>query len=213
MSQQRETVTDRLVSVIRTIQLGRQTGVLTAQRGEGVSLEEGIITFVNGQVTQAALGRRAGSEALNALTIWGNCRYTFVSPENQTKTSITASLPTDRLLPDASKDPRTPIPFSRTQTEPLYTEAGGRDEPGRQNTPAPFPLAPYRIQPLESALRSIERLGLSRTYRHLLLLIDGERSITDLIRLMGRNQNEVYELLRALERAAIIKIPAVPPYR
>ncbi len=213
MSQQRETMTDRLVSVIRTIQLGRQTGVLTAQRGFGVSLEEGIITFVNGQVTQATLGRRAGSEALNALTIWGNCRYTFVSPENQAKTSITAPLPNDRPLPDTSKDPRTPIPFSRTQTEPLATGARGRNESVRQNTPAPLPIAPYRIQPLEFALRSIERLGLSRTHRHLLLLIDGERSITDLIRLTGRNQSEVYELLRALERAAIIKIPTVPPYK
>ena len=213
MSQQRETVTDRLVSVIRTIQLGRQTGILTVQRGEGVSLEEGNLTFVNGQVTQATLGRRTGSEALNALTTWGNCRYTFVSPENQAKTAIPASPSTDRPLSDASRNPRTPMPFSRTQTEPLGTEAKGRDEPGKQNPPTPLPVAPYRIQPLESALRSIERLGLSRTHRHLLLLIDGERSITELIRLTGRNQSEVHELLRALERAAIIQIPTVPPYR
>ncbi len=74
MSQQQELLTDRLVHVISSIQRGRRSGVLTAKRGEGIALEEGTIVFANGQVSQASVGRRRGSEALNWLSTPGRAR-------------------------------------------------------------------------------------------------------------------------------------------
>ncbi|TMC61826.1 MAG: DUF4388 domain-containing protein, partial [Chloroflexota bacterium] len=49
MPHQRETATDRLSNVIQVIQLGKKSGLLTVERGEGITFEEGAITFVNGQ--------------------------------------------------------------------------------------------------------------------------------------------------------------------
>ena len=83
MAQQQELLTDRLVSVISSIQRGRRSGVLTAKRGEGIALEEGTIIFANGQVSQANVGRRRGSEALNWLSTWGSCRFMFVPASSE----------------------------------------------------------------------------------------------------------------------------------
>ncbi len=56
MPPQRETATDRLADVIEVAQLGQKTGLLTVERGNGITLEEGSITFVDGQVTEASAG-------------------------------------------------------------------------------------------------------------------------------------------------------------
>ncbi|WP_376794784.1 DUF4388 domain-containing protein [Thermogemmatispora sp.] len=78
MPQQRQTVTNRLADVIEVVQLGRKTGLLTVERGEGSALEEGAITFVNGQPVQARLGPHSGADALRRLKLWGPCRFAFV---------------------------------------------------------------------------------------------------------------------------------------
>src|SRR6266705_6406962 len=114
MSQQQETATDRLVSVIQAIQHGRKTGRLTVKRGEGITLEEGSITFVNGQITVAGVGRRSHSEALNWLSTWGNCRFTFVSLESSSSPRTTGTLDIPNPLPSSSIQPPTP-----RQTSPL----------------------------------------------------------------------------------------------
>jgi predicted transcriptional regulator len=48
-------------------------------------------------------------------------------------------------------------------------------------------------------------LSLSRQHRHLLLLVDGQRTVADMVRLIGRAQNEVQKLLGDLEQAGIIQ--------
>ena len=215
MSQQRETVTDRLVSIIQIIQLGRKTGLLTARRGEGITQEMGTITFLKGQITQTAVGRRRGSEALNWLTTWGNCRFTFVSSD----TSDTSSLSpiSSRAQENGTKDTdprlRSQWPFVHNQTGPLTGE-GNRVAPQTPHTPLPasaIPVVPFRTRQIDSALRAIENMGLSRTHRRLLLLIDGQRSIPELVRLLGRSEQEVASLLHDLEQATVIQIPLMPP--
>lgn len=216
MSQQRETVTDRLVSIIQIIQLGRKTGLLTARRGESITQEMGTITFLKGQITQTAVGRRRGSEALNWLTTWGNCRFTFVSSD----TSDTSSLSpiSSRVQENGKKDTdprlRSQWPFVHNQTGPLTAGESNSVEPHNPHTPLPasaIPAAPFRTRQIDSALRAIENMGLSRTHRRLLLLIDGQRSIPELVRLMGRSEQEVASLLHDLEQATVIQIPLMPP--
>ncbi|TMD45306.1 MAG: MarR family transcriptional regulator [Chloroflexi bacterium] len=51
----------------------------------------------------------------------------------------------------------------------------------------------------------IDQIGLSRAHRHLFLLIDGYRGIQELVRLMGREQDEVQRLLNDLELAGLIQ--------
>lgn len=222
MSQQRETATDRLVSIIQLIQLGRKTGVLTAKRGDGITQEEGTITFIKGQITQTAVGRRRGSDALNWLTTWGNCRFTFVSSDSSETSSLTPISSREQANGTKDTDPRLRLqnPFMNSQTAmnnptgPLTEGESNRVEPYNPNTPLPtsaVAAAPFRTRQIDSALRVIENMGFSRTHRRLLLLIDGQRSIPELVRLMARSEQEVVSLLHDLEQATVIQIPNIPP--
>ncbi len=216
MSQQRETATDRLVSIIQLIQLGRKTGVLTAKRGDGITQEEGTITFIKGQITQTAVGRRRGSDALNWLPTWGNCRFTFVSSVPSETSSLTPISSRGQENGTKDTDPRLSLqkPLVNNQTGPLTAGESNRVEPQNPNIPVPasaVAAAPFRTRQIDSALRVIENMGLSRTHRRLLLLIDGQRSISELVRLMGRSEQEVASLLHDLEQATVIQIPSIPP--
>lgn len=241
MPQQQETVTDRLVSIIQTIQLRRGTGVLTARRGEGITTEEGTIVFTNGQVTDAKVGRRKGTEAVNNLSTWGNCLYRFSS-----------SNPQDNILQFLAPPPSTPLQIpsvganrpssSFTPVSPLrrFTSANpsgsqgpnGANLSGSQSINAsgleqapprvlefsPGYLSPtsipHHIVPMEAALRQIEQGGLSRTHRQVFLLISGQRPIAELMRLAGRSYEDIYPILQDLERADLIRILSDrPPQR
>lgn len=214
MSQHQETATDRLVSIIQLIQLGRRTGVLTARRGEGTIQEKGTITFVKGKVTEANVGRRTGSEALNSLTTWGSCRFTFAAAE---ETNTPLPLPISSDGPAETKGDTDPNLLLRPQqpfadgkrTGPLGAE-GNAAGMKTENMAGPVLTAPYRVRPIDASLRMMESRGLTRSHRHLFLLIDGQRSLAELVRLMGRSPNEVYDLLRDLEKIGVIQIL---PYR
>ncbi|HEX6478098.1 MAG TPA: hypothetical protein VF043_20070, partial [Ktedonobacteraceae bacterium] len=124
MSQQQGMMTDRLVSVISSIQRERRSGVLTAKRGEGIFLEEGTIVFINGQISQASAGRLRDSAARNWLSTWENCRFLFVPtsseaavqdsqpslPAQGRNTSPLALGPPPHMTDSRRPDPRTPMP-------------------------------------------------------------------------------------------------------
>jgi Domain of unknown function (DUF4388) len=219
MSQQRETATDRLVSIIQVIQLGRKTGLLTAKRGEGITQEEGTITFIKGKITQTIVGRRKGSEALNWLTTWGNCRFTFVSSDpSETSPSLTPILPSisEHKINDTDPGLRPQRTFLNRQTEPLLAGESNGAAPQKPNGAVPAPASatsiPFRTRQIDSALRVIENMGLSRMHRHLLLLIDGQRSMLELVRLTGRSEQEIASFLHDLEQATVIQIPDTLPF-
>lgn len=208
MSQNRETATDKLASIIQLIQLGRRSGTLTARRGEGITQEQGSITFLKGQITEASFGRHSGAEALNTLSAWGVCRFVFVSGEeadslplsplpvaSPERTGDTGSLPRQTSL-SSYPGPITALPASN-----------GHSHIAQNGFSGAFPGIPYRLHPLDSALRMIENLGLSRAHRRLLLLIDGQRSMAELERLTGKTGQEVAELLRDLKQAGVIRNP------
>ena len=218
MSQQQELLTDRLVHVISSIQRGRSSGVLTAKRGEGIFLEEGTIAFTNGQVSQANVGRRRGSEALNWLSTWESCRFIFVPTEARVQVSQ-PSLPAKSIAtsPPALGPPdhMTRTRLSEQQTSGLsslekrdglqvVSERESNGENGQTDTPAS--AAPYPTQRLDTGLHQIEQHSLSRVHKQLFYLVDGHRSIVDLVRLTGKRGSEIYKLLEDLERAHVIRI-------
>ena len=218
MVQQQEMITDRLVHVISSIQRGRRSGVLTVRRGEGIFVEEGTIVFANGQVSNANVGRRRGSEALNWLSTWKSCRYKFVPTEAKVQVSQ-PSLPEKSIAksPPALGPPahmtKTRLPAQQTS---MLSPPEGKDraqieheresigDKGQVDTPAS--VAPYPTQQLDAALHMIEQRGLSRVHKQLFYLVDGRRSIVDLVRLTGKRGSEIYKLLGDLERAYVIRI-------
>ena len=206
MSQQ-ETATDRLVGVIQSIQMAQESGVLTVRRGEGSTLEEGNIVFTDGQIKQTTTGRRSGAAALNWLSTWSHCRYTFTSTTSQGNrqtqplngTAAAVTLPGRAFAGDLRSG------IAERQSEPLLPVTAATWERRPPPAPPPAPIIFYPTQPLDVAVRSIERNKLSRTHRQLFLLIDGQRSVQELTRLAGKNEQDVQALLRDLQRIGIIQ--------
>lgn len=197
---QQEQLADQLLPIIREIQLRRQSGTLTVQRGEGATLERGSITFVKGQITQAKTDRRTGNDAFNALSTWRNCYYRFTPslPSDNITSQSGTSTPSLPELPGAS--PSAPSLFDR------------RGDSRASNTPASLPSdapsnAPYRTRQMDDAMKIIDYRGLSRLHRHLFLLIDGHRTIAELVQLLKHDRREIEKLLRDLERATLISVP------
>jgi hypothetical protein len=201
----------RLVTSIRSIQLRRGSGLLIAKRGEGANMEEGSIIFVNGQVTEAKIGRRTGSEAFNRLSTWENCQFSFILRRSAQEKSlyftdvdamellspIVASdkhSNTQSLLEGNERGSERPPYYSQvTSTQgDLYTDGTG---------------VPQSSKTLSDVLQMIEQQGLSRTHRRLFLLIDGIRSVNELVPLIGRTPDEVLELLHDLEFAHVLFMP------
>ncbi len=88
---------------------------------------------------------------------------------------------------------------------PQLNEQNGRGGARAAGTGPLVPGAPFRTRPYEEALRLIDQMSLSRAHRRLLLLVDGTRSFVELVRLMGRSQEEVLQLFQDLERAGLIR--------
>jgi len=220
MAQQQGLLTDRLVSVISSIQRERRSGVLVAQRGGGITLEEGTIVFVNGQITEAHAGRQRGAAARNWLSTWGSCRFTFVPTSSEAGVHVDQpSLPakgssTGRLsLGPSSHTTNTRRPDLSALRSSFFggqegsRVAGARERIGMKGSrDTPAPAAPYPLQPLDAALRLIEQYGLSRVHRQLFCLVDGRRTIEEMVRLMRKRESEIYRLLGDLEYAHVIRI-------
>src|SRR5579883_3019110 len=101
MSEERGLATDQLSNIIQVIQLGRKSGQLVVERGEGKTLESGELTFFCGQITQARWNHYSGQEALRQLNTWGACRFTFTpTPTGPATATGPLTLPSTRLTGD-----------------------------------------------------------------------------------------------------------------
>jgi len=194
MLQQRGTTTDRLANVIQVLQLGRKTGMLSVERGEGTTREEGMIMFVQGQITQAYAGQQSGQAALAWLNSWGACRFTFVAGQIERMTGPLTSLPRTGSLPPPHDT------YARIQA---LTEPGPPEKRISGDTGGASSL-PYRTRQLDEALYILERAKFSRLHRRLFLLIDGQRTPEELERLLGRTQYEVQQVLHDLLTLGLI---------
>lgn len=196
MRQQRGTTTDRLANVIQVLQLGRKTGMLSVERGEGTTREEGMMTFVQGQVIQSLAGQRSGQAALTWLNGWGACRFTFVAGQTEHPTDPLTALPRAGTLQP---------PYDTYAQMQLWTEPDPAEK-RLSGYAAVAPSMPYRTRQTGEALRILERAGCSRIHRRMLLLIDGQRTPEELGRLLGRTQYEVRQLLHDLMVLGLIRL-------
>jgi hypothetical protein len=188
MQPQRQTMTDRLADVIHIIQFGSKSGVLTVERGNGSTKEEGYITFVMGRVVEARVGQYNGPTAFNYLATWQTCLFALVAEAPRTQ------LPAPKTNPSTKTSiTRTPFDVQQSTTYEKPQKSEGQS------------TLPYRLQRGEESIRYPERLPLSRLHRRLLILVDGQRRLDDLVRLMVRSPNEVQELLNDLVRGGFIR--------
>lgn len=199
MPQQRDTSTDSLANVIQVIQLGRKSGVLSVERGEGATYEEGAITFVNGQAIQAQTAFFRDQNAFTWLSSWRACRFAFIPEAAPDAGTRSASL---QEMARGETSARLPV-------SPLR-EAAARDQSDKNyvahaDLPVSLSLVPRHIKPLEESLHLIEQRGFSRQHRRFLLLVDGQRTLAEIARLMGRTHYETQKFLLDLEQAGIVQ--------
>ncbi|MBA2681183.1 MAG: DUF4388 domain-containing protein [Ktedonobacteraceae bacterium] len=214
-----EMVADSLVRYIQAIQRGRRTGLLIVRRGSGNTREEGRVRFQQGHVSETLLGSRTGTRAFNELCTWGVCLISFISTDGQeVKTSVSPTPPP--APPPIQTDPHPPgsTPLRRrSNTSPELSRDGKEDVSRQEQASSPDTLLqarPVQTRQFNASLQIIENLHLSRTHRQLFLLINGQRSVKELIYVFNRSQGEVLQLLRDLERAAVIRIqPPETSYR
>jgi hypothetical protein len=224
MPKQQEGVTDQLVSTIQVIQRSHGTGVLTARRGKNATLEEGVLYFTRGQVTEARVGGHTGTKAFNLLSTWEKCTFVFVFADER-----------DRPLPFVSSSPLSSGSDSLSVRDALHTE---------ENTPPYIAVSPLHkkgvlfhspemskvgeeYSPSMLSLTAIPRLAgqatailqifdsthLSRIHRQICLLVNGQRTVADIMRLSGRSHAEICKLLRDLERTSLLWIQDEPVQR
>lgn len=180
----RGTATEKLADVIQMLQIARKTGSLTATRdGMDNALGQGTIIFHNGQIIDATIGQLRGTDAFNSLMAWQACHFVF-QPGTTSNASQVSPVPSNGSMNNAASM--------------VY----GREPP---NTSPVLPSAPYRIQQVNEILPYFNRLGLSRAHRQLFLLIDGKRTMPELVRLIRHRPEEVDTLLADLERAGLIR--------
>jgi hypothetical protein len=200
VSQQPARITDNLTSVIQVIQKGRESGELRAKLDDEASKEVGTIVFANGQIVAAQVGPYQGVEAFNILKSWSRCVFVFV------RDAPTARLPQSGPLPQSSG--QTPFERRMPTTGPQQSVNGSRTplpEPPSDSTLS-LTFVPRATMSVVKAIGIIERAGLSRTYRQLILLVDGRRSIGELAITMSCPHQEMRQMLQELERLTIIRI-------
>lgn len=204
MSQNQETELNQLVDVIQALQSERATGLLRVRRGIDVTLEEGTVVFVNGQVEEAKAEGRIGIKALNWLSTWSKCQFQFVPARESVSPPLSDTQA--KLLGDTN--PFLFIPTSPPGQPGTFTgEEKVTEEIELPYPSAPPPQVPYRIQQLDAALQEIDQRGFSRRHRLLLFWLDGRRSTTELMSLVKCSEYELHQMLLDLKRAAVICIP------
>lgn len=198
MTQRRVTATNQLSAVVDALQLGEKTGILTVERGEDETFEEGVIVLVKGQIVNAAIGPYKGRDAAGKLFSWQACRFSFVPmlPDQADAGQGRATLP-EELAETKTVSKYLQDSFDDVQQMPPEVQ----DHLSRR----PY-LSVYSHEALNSILRALDRQGFSRAHRRLFLLIDGRRSIRELAALISRTPDEAMGLLADLEHAGFIQL-------
>ncbi|MBV9259010.1 MAG: DUF4388 domain-containing protein [Ktedonobacteraceae bacterium] len=171
--------TDKLADVVQVLQLAHKTGLLQVQRNTVDNfVEQGTITFLDGQVVEASVGQFHGQDAFKKLMTWATCHFVFEpAPSTPPSPSLSGILGSAASTQD--------LGFSREPSDP-------------------YAAVPYRLWQVNGVLPNFHRLGLSRIHRQLFLLVDGKRSVYELTSLIRHRPQEVLGILTDLERTGLI---------
>jgi hypothetical protein len=181
----RGTATNKLMNVIQMLQMACKTGTLLVNRdGMDNTIEQGALSLQHGQIIDASLSPYRGVEALQRLQGWQSCYFVFQALSQHSSGSL-PSIQMSLVTPNLSAG-------YHNGTTPMHSIPGGGN-------------VPQRVREINNMLPRFNQLGLTRMHRQLFLLIDGHRTVPELIRLMGHRTDEVDTLLGDLERAGLVR--------
>jgi hypothetical protein len=231
MPKGRDTYTDRLSNVIEVAELGRRTGLLTAERGTPSYAEEGEIYFVSGRAIYAASGPLRGREALSALHLWGSCRFAFITDAPPPQANIQPNTSPAHGIPERGNTSpgrasgsgwNAPVPFDGASATGRWDGSGGsapRGQPAAEQfgtsgtwgasqpgvvSAGPLGRHPRRSPDVRDLMSVVTSHNLSRSHRTILLLADGSHNVLDLARLASKSVDDVTQMLAELEAHGLI---------
>ncbi len=198
MSKGRNDSAERMSDLFALIRTRRQSGLLSIERYENGRFEEGEISFQKGQPVDAHVGNRGGQDAISWLLMWRQVYFLF-TPDSLASTNIVP--PASPQPPVQTTRPLSPLPPERPQSNanihPLSLA------PPTSNAKSAF----YNRVPRKLVHeQNIMELPLTRPQRSLYLLIDGHRTVADLIRFTNKDVQEVYHLLTELQSRGLILV-------
>ena len=234
MTKGRDKVAESLSDIVQMISSRRRSGLLSLERYNAGRFEEGEIYFEKGRPAQAFFERFSGQEALATLSSWRNVYYSFtadvpvpvVSPMSgstppyagteplaklrHTTGSVNEFPPTSPLRqPSQQRTPTGPqLPIRHTSSPNLPPQEGITRERTTGYNPASgsgdnwgfAALVPHRLSNEQNVLS----LPLSRPQRSIYLLVDGARTVADLVRCTGKPMQDVERLLMELKQQGLI---------
>jgi hypothetical protein len=212
MSRRVTTTVDSLVTIIQTLSNGGMSGHLIAKRSNAMgSSEEGEIFFVRGGIVEAKTGYRRGVDALIWMSTWEDCTFSFRPSRESEHVPVLSPdiLKQETKVPTMSNTPErehTPL-VRKLASEKNKKKLVDTDALILPPKPLPREVVPSRTEAYDQALQLLKIAEYSRIHHHMFLLVDGRRSVAELIRLTGRREEDVARFLRDLERLHIIHIP------
>lgn len=218
MPKARDTATDRLSNVIEVVELGRRTGLLSAERGMGSSYEEGEIYFVSGRaiyaatyaVSAAATSSAAGREAWGALSQWGVCRFAFDPTAERPDANLAAAFgdtgpqtgvgpawPTTRRNPASNGSVWGPPPAGSPRVMPGSSAGAMAPSQAPRPVPAPRtgPIAPAQASGSGPLGRRPRRAPDARDLREIVATFNLSRSQRTIL-LLADGTHSVLDLAR-----------------
>ncbi|GHO66667.1 hypothetical protein KSC_055590 [Ktedonobacter sp. SOSP1-52] len=195
VTQQQGRITDNLSRIIQIIQVEGRTGELRVGRGEGINAEIGSIGFTNGQIVFAQVGSYIGPDALNIMIGWGKCVFVFIPHLTTGPLQQTGPIPSQRET--------SPVIPQLRQSAP---QQGGQPAAASGNNAFPLTAVPRATMSVMKAIGVIEKAGLPRLYRQVILAIDGRQAVGELIRSINCTPEEMNQILQTLEELTIIRV-------
>ena len=201
MTKGREDTAERMKDIFALIRTRHQSGLLSVERFANGHFEEGEIHFQKGQPVDAHTGNRIGQDALAWLVMWRQVYFLFVPEASPAPTSgpRAPTMPNPRTSP-----PPTPSVVRRGTgtTDPLSQPSPPQQSASRATGGAYHERVPRKL----ANEQKVMDLALTRSQRSVYLLIDGRRTIADLIRFTSKDAQEVYNLLAELQVRGLIII-------
>ncbi|MDQ2714378.1 MAG: DUF4388 domain-containing protein [Chloroflexota bacterium] len=188
----------------------RQSGLLSIEHPRNGWFEEGEVYVHMGQPIYAYSGQAPAQEALSRMLSWRQIRFAFLVdiPRPTPNLPITGAL--HAVDANSAFAALAPANYTQVHTDALdlgsvtaevsgYLGVSTEDHSYR---PGLEWITPQRV----SADRDVLSLPLTRRQRSIYLLVDGNRTISDLARCIGKSVQEVERLLLELQRQGLLKI-------
>ncbi len=210
MAKGRDTLAGSLGEVLELFRVRRQSGLLSIECPRSGWFEEGELYIHIGQPIYAYAGPVSGQEALIRMLSWRQIRFAFFAdiPRPTPNLPVTDTLKT--VGSNFTFAALTATNYTRVNTDAL--DLGGMNGEGsgylgvpaedRVYKPGLAWMTPQRLNVDHDVLS----LPLTRRQRSIYLLVDGNRTISDLARCVRKSVQEVEHILLELQGRGLLKI-------